>query len=80
MIQAELDRRKQIEEALLEKDRKEKEKIDREKKRQEDKKKRLEQMRIDFIAEMQRKESELKFHCIHFSKIVRALIKLRVKH
>lgn len=74
MIQAELDRRKQIEEALLDKERKEKEKIEREKKRQEDKKKRLEQMRIDFIAEMQRKESELEFIQYKYWRIVRVLV------
>ncbi len=54
----ELEKRKAIEEALLEKERQKQEKIEKEKKRIADKEARMAQMKIDFINEMNAKASK----------------------
>ncbi len=54
----ELEKRKAIEEALLEKERLKQEKIEKEKKRLADKEARMAQMKIDFINEMNAKASK----------------------
>ena len=65
---AEVERRRTAEEALLEKERLEREKIEIERKKLVDKAKRMEEMKINFIAELNAKAS--KFNCPLLSKLV----------
>ena len=69
---AEVERRRKAEEALLEKERLEREKIEIERKKLVDKAKRMEEMKINFIAELNAKAS--KFNCPFLSKLVWTLL------